>query len=129
MRIVISSEENKGLDSQVSHHFGRCAFFTVVDLEGEQILNVESIENPYFAQHTPGQVPEFISNQQANVMISGGMGKRAIDFFQQLGVEAVTGAAGTAEETLQRFLRGEMPSVQPCSDSVDHGEHEHHHHH
>jgi len=129
MRIVISSQENTGLESQVSHHFGRCPYFTLIDEDQGEIKLVRSIENPYFAQHTPGQVPEFISNQDANVMISGGMGRRAIDFFQQLGVETATGAAGSVEQTLQRYLSGELPRAQPCSDSVEHGEHGHHHHH
>lgn len=129
MRIVVSSEENKGLESQVSHHFGRCPFFVVSEVDGQEITNVETIENPFYAQHSPGQVPGFISEQKADVMISGGMGRRAIEFFQQFGVQTATGAAGSVEQTLKRFLAGELPSAQPCHDSVEHGEHGHHHHH
>ena len=33
MRIAISIEDNRDLDSTVAHHFGRCPFFALVDLE------------------------------------------------------------------------------------------------
>jgi len=128
MRIVVSSEESKGLESQVSHHFGRCPYFVVSEIIGTDITFVETIENPYSAQHRPGQVPGFISDQKADVMISGGMGCRAIDFFQQFGVQTATGASGSVEQTLKRFMTGELPNAQPCHDSVEHEGHEHHHH-
>jgi len=131
MRIAISSEENKGLESKVSHHFGRCPFFVLVEVAGEEFSNVDVIANPYFAHHSPGQVPGFISEQKVDLMISGGMGRRAIDFFQQFGVQTATGASGSVEQTLRRFLAGELPSAQPCHDSVEHEKqgHRHHHHH
>ena len=87
MRIAISTETNNGLDSVVAHHFGRCPFFALVDVEGRDIKAVEVIENPFYAGHQSGQVPGFIHTQNADVMLSGGMGRRAIDFFQQYGIE------------------------------------------
>ena len=83
MRIAVSSENNQGLESMVSHHFGRCPYFILVDLEGREVTGVQTIENPFFSQHQPGQVPGFIQSQGADVMLTGGMGRRAITFFQQ----------------------------------------------
>jgi hypothetical protein len=37
MRIAVSTETNAGLDAPVAGHFGRCPFFTLIDLEAEQI--------------------------------------------------------------------------------------------
>lgn len=128
MRIAISSEENIGLDSKVSHHFGRCAYFVLVDVDNGQVQKVDNVANPFFHQHRPGQVPGFIHDQKADVMISGGMGGRAIDFFQELGIETATGAAGTAQESLDRYFADELPKAQACRDSIEHGEHGHHHH-
>ena len=36
MLIAVSAETNQGLDSQVAHHFGRCPFFAMVEVEGEE---------------------------------------------------------------------------------------------
>ena len=34
-RIAFSSEDNIGLKSQMSMHFGRCPYYTIVEVEGE----------------------------------------------------------------------------------------------
>jgi predicted Fe-Mo cluster-binding NifX family protein len=125
MKIAISTEDQNGLDSSISHHFGRCPYYVLVDLEGMSIAEVTSVENPYFRQHKPGMVPEFIKNLGVDVMISGGMGRRAIDFFDQFGIQVATGAVGNVRITLELYLDGKLQGAAPCRESV---EHEHHHH-
>jgi predicted Fe-Mo cluster-binding NifX family protein len=129
MRIAFSSDEDRGLESAVAHHFGRCPYYVFVNREGNEVQSVETMANPFFQSHRPGQVPGYIHEQGADVMISGGMGRRAIAFFQELGVEAFTGASGTVSQTLSRYLAGELSEAAPCGDSVAHGEHGHRHHH
>ncbi|HIE56732.1 MAG TPA: dinitrogenase iron-molybdenum cofactor biosynthesis protein [Anaerolineales bacterium] len=121
MRIAISAATSNGLDSVVAQHFGRCPYFAIVDLDSTEVQNVTVIENPFYSGHQVGQVPEFIHSQQANVMISGGMGGRAIQFFEHYGIQVATGASGTVRTALQRFLGGELTEAAPCSESVEHG--------
>ncbi len=121
MKIAVSAETNQGTESQVAHHFGRCPFFALVEIENEKIQAVEIIENPYFQAHRPGQVPGFIKDQGAEVMLSGGMGGRAIQFFNQYGIDTATGACGTVAETIQHYLDGNLGAAAPCKESVDHG--------
>lgn len=121
MRIAISTETDAGLDAPVAGHFGRCPFFTLVDLEEEQIQAVHVVPNPYFPNHEPGQVPGFIHSQGAHVMLAGGMGGRAVAFFAQHGIQPVTGASGTVRQVLDAFRRGELGSWTPCGESVAHG--------
>jgi len=121
MRIAISIETNNELESVVAHHFGRCPFFALVDLEGRDVKTIQVIDNPFYNGHQPGQVPGFIKEQNANVMLSGGMGGRAIEFFQQFGIEAATGADGTVRQSLERYLGGELTGAAPCKESVEHG--------
>ncbi|MBN1266468.1 MAG: NifB/NifX family molybdenum-iron cluster-binding protein, partial [Anaerolineales bacterium] len=108
MIIAVSSESDQGLESVVSAHFGRCPFFILADVEGEEIKSVRSLQNPFFGHHQPGQVPGFIHEQGANVMLTGGMGQRAIQFFQQYGIQAATGAHGTVRHSLQMFFQAEL---------------------
>ncbi|MBN1666524.1 MAG: NifB/NifX family molybdenum-iron cluster-binding protein [Anaerolineales bacterium] len=126
MRIAVSAETNNGLESIVAQHFGRCPYFALVDLEGTEVKDVQVITNPFYGGHQPGQVPGFIHQQGADVMLSGGMGGRAIQFFQQFGIQAATGAAGTVQTALERYLGGELSGAAPCKESVEHGHgHEH----
>jgi predicted Fe-Mo cluster-binding NifX family protein len=55
-------------------------------------------------------------------MLTGGMGHRAVSFFEQYGIQPVTGASGTVRQALGSYLGGELYGVEPCSES-----HEHHH--
>ena len=121
MRIAISAETDNGLDSIVAQHFGRCPYFALADMEGNEVEAIEVIDNPFYAGHQVGQIPQFIHAQKANVMLSGGMGGRAIQFFEQFGIEVATGAAGTVRATLENYLGGELREAAPCAESVAHG--------
>lgn len=127
MRIAISAETDQGLESQVAHHFGRCPFFALVEVEGNQIESARIIENPFYAAHQPGQVPGLIKEHKADVMVSGKMGSRAIQFFSQYGIEAATGASGTIQEAVTSFLEGKINGASSCADSEAHGHGGHHH--
>ena len=67
-------KQKNDLDSQVAGHFGKCPFFTFVEIEDGKIKSHQIIDNPYFSGHEVGQVPCFIKESAADVMISGGMG-------------------------------------------------------
>jgi predicted Fe-Mo cluster-binding NifX family protein len=121
MRIALSADNKNGLDSIVSPHFGRCPHFVVVDLDGHDVQEVLAVDNPYYGNHRPGQVPAFINSLGANVMLTGGMGGRAIQFFQQFGIEGVTGAYGTVRQSLERYLGGQLQGAVPCKESQSHG--------
>ena len=131
MKIAVSAETNQGTESIVAHHFGRCPYFALVEVEDNQIRSVEMLENPYFESHQPGQVPGFIKQKNAQVMLSGGMGRRAIGFFKDFGIEAATGASGTVQETVEAFLDGKLRGASSCAESEAHGHghgHGHGHH-
>jgi predicted Fe-Mo cluster-binding NifX family protein len=121
MRIAVSADSKQGLDSVVSPHFGRCPHFILVDLEGQAVREVQEVDNPFFGNHQPGQVPGFIASLGANVMLTGGMGGRAIMFFEQYGIEGVTGAYGTVRQSMERYLGGELKGAAPCKESQEHG--------
>jgi len=119
MRIANSTEDNKGLESNVSQHFGRCPYFVIVDFKGEVVEEIKVVDNPYFSGHGPGQVPEYIASLGANVMISGGMGRRANVFFDNYGIKTATGASGTVQEALTSFQDGKLSAGGNCG---GHGE-------
>jgi len=120
-RIAFACEDDKGLQSEMSMHFGRCACYTLVDVEQDEIKNVQVIANPYFENHVPGVVPGFMNEQKADVMIAGGMGPRAVQLFQSFGIDVATGVAGKVENVLKAYLEGKVTGCAPCSH--DHGEH------
>jgi predicted Fe-Mo cluster-binding NifX family protein len=113
-KISFACDDNSGLQAQLSGHFGRCPYYTLVDVEGSEIKGVNVIENPYFNNHVPGQVPQFIKDQNANVMIAGGMGPRAIDLFSGFGIEVATGISGQVSDILTAYLSGKVSGTVAC---------------
>ncbi len=121
MKIAVTAENNNGLESLVAQHFGHAPYFILVDVENDEVTAVQGVANPLAQAHQPGQIPNFIHQQNANVILSGGMGGRAIQFFEQLGVHAATGAAGTVRQALENYFGGALKNAAPCDESVAHG--------
>jgi predicted Fe-Mo cluster-binding NifX family protein len=121
MKIAVTAETAQGLASPVAQHFGHAPYFVLVDWEDGAVRGTEVLANPLAESHEPGQIPAFIQAQGAQVMISGGMGGRAIGFFREAGVQTATGAAGTVEQALQAYFSGGLTGAAPCAESVAHG--------
>ena len=119
-RIAFSCEDENGLKAEMSMHFGRCPFFTLVDVEDGELTNVRVIANPAFENHVPGVVPKFINEQMVNVMIAGGMGPKAVNMFEGFNIEVATGVSGKVEKVLAVYLEGNVQGTVPCNhDHVD----------
>ena len=114
MRIAFASE-GEGLESELSNHFGRCPKYVFVELEGKDVKQVETKQNPFYNGHEPGVVPEFIASEKADVIIAGGMGPRAIDWFEQLGVKPITAPVKPIKE-LEDYTNGKLTKAAPCND-------------
>ncbi len=113
-RIAFSCEDNQGLQSEMSMHFGRCPHFTLVDVEGTEIKEVKVVGNPAYNNHVHGVVPTFIHEQSANVMVAGGMGPKAINMFNDFGIEVATGVGGKVENVLKAYIEGKVQGTAPC---------------
>jgi predicted Fe-Mo cluster-binding NifX family protein len=113
--IVVAADDACGFDGEVSAHFGRCPFFLLAEANGRMATVSQVVPNPYSGAHQPGAVPDFIRDLGADVIITGGMGPRAIDMFHAFGIDVATGLTGTVATVLGAYLRGEHRGVEPCA--------------
>ena len=113
-RIALACDGGFGLEGLIAAHFDRCPSYVLVDLVDDRILGFQVVDNPYFSNHQPGVIPQFIHSQKANVMIAGGMGPRAIDFFTQFGIDVATGARGKVRDVVEAYIRGEIQAATPA---------------
>jgi predicted Fe-Mo cluster-binding NifX family protein len=121
MKIAVTAESNNGLESTVAQHFGHAPYFMLVDVQNGEVTATQGIVNPFADHHQPGEIPDFIKEQDADVILSGGMGGRAIQFFEQASIKAATGASGTVRQALENYLGGKLTEAAPCDESVEHG--------
>ncbi|MCD4750769.1 MAG: NifB/NifX family molybdenum-iron cluster-binding protein [Thermoanaerobaculales bacterium] len=117
--MIIAIPVNENLLSQ---HFGRCqayAFFEIED-QTREIVDEKSMVPPV---HEPGVLPAWIAQQVGNVVITGGMGPRAIQLFQRSEIEVILGAPSLApREIVESYLDGRLQTGQS---SCDHGNSSH----
>ena len=119
MIIAFSSDDNRGLDGVLAYHFGRCPYFTFVEVDGEKIKKVTIQENPYVDSHEPGQVPQYIHSQGAEMIVAGGMGPRAQEWFANLGVKPIAGAFGKIRDLIGAIIQGSVEISTP-STAIEH---------
>jgi len=112
MKIAVASEGN-----MVSGHFGFCEGFTMYDINDDKVSNKEIVSNP---GHKPGFLPKFLKEQEANIIISGGMGGRAQELFNENGIEVIVGAEGLCDDIVDKYLKGALKSTGSVCAEHDH---------
>lgn len=100
MKIAISTDGDL-----VSAHFGRCPYFTIIEVEGGEVKSKNIIDNP---GHHPGFLPQFLQKQGVEVIIAGGMGQRAQELFNQAGIKAMMGISGKVDDIASKAAAGKL---------------------
>ena len=118
MRICFTSDQANGLDSVMSYHFGHCPYFVLVDVKGNKVVNVESIPNPFADEHNAGDLPSFMHSKGVNVIITGGMGPKAQQYFADYGITPVIGAYGKVRDVLEEYLKSRVEVTKPVERPV-----------
>ncbi|AEC52629.1 Dinitrogenase iron-molybdenum cofactor, NIF B/Y/X related protein [Pyrococcus sp. NA2] len=103
MRLAIPAEDDRGLESKVSMHFGKARYFVFVDVDDNEIKGFEVIEVP-FEEHEPGDLPNFVKEHGGDVVLAYGMGRKAISYFTELGIQVITGVYGSIKDVVRAFI-------------------------
>lgn len=103
MRIALPTAQG-----QMCLHFGHCEAFALVDADPET-KEIQSTTYAQPPQHAPGVLPQWLAEQGVDLVITGGMGRRAQAFFEQYNISVLVGApTGTPEEVVQAHLDGSL---------------------
>lgn len=112
-RIAIPSQGNGGLDGQRSGHFGHCDVFTLVDVEGGEIKKTTMVPNQ---EHDQGgcMVPvNLLAKHKVTALIVGGIGKRPLMGFNQVGIDVYHDAARVEiRPVVEDLIAGELPLIE-----------------
>ncbi|MFH1237438.1 MAG: NifB/NifX family molybdenum-iron cluster-binding protein [Candidatus Aenigmatarchaeota archaeon] len=100
MKIVIPTDDERGLGSSVAEHFGRCNTYTFLDENGRV---VEIIGNTSEHMGGTGLPPELMKKHGANVLLCRGLGPRALDLCRQFGIDVYVCQAETVREIFEKW--------------------------
>ena len=99
MRVLIALEENSGMDSRVSSHFGHAPFFAVWDTE-TKTLDIFENELEHSGPVTP---VDQIMQHKPDLVYTLGIGHRALRLFAEKGVVVKTGGFNRVREVLENL--------------------------
>jgi len=106
---------------RLAEHFGHCEQFALIEADAgsKRILTQDLVVPP---PHEPGLLPRWLHQQGVQMVIAGGMGRRALDLFAQNGIAVHVGASGGTPESLaQAFLNGTLSGGTPtCGHDHNH---------
>ena len=109
MRVAVTSTGEK-LTDQVDWRFGRCRYFVVVDPNSAEIVALEN-EGSAAGGGAGVRAAQRLADQEADAVITGHCGPKAFQALQAAGIAVYTGADGTVEATVERYVAGELVAI------------------
>ncbi len=111
IRLAIPADSDAGLQAQRSGHFGKCAYYTLIDIKDQQVQQVVAMQN---GGHVQGgcSVPVVLLNaNHVNKLIVAGIGGRPLQGFRETGIEVYAGVGQTVQETVDLFLNDQLSPI------------------
>ena len=112
MRIVVPINEDEGIDSKLSEHFGRAPFFAVFELDKDgKMLNQKAVPNESEHFGGTGFPPDRILQLKPDVVITFGMGPRALSQFQEAKVAVLRANSDTVNSIISSYIKDELEEL------------------
>ncbi|HDQ06332.1 MAG TPA: hypothetical protein ENN36_06400 [Candidatus Bathyarchaeota archaeon] len=122
VRVVVPVSDDRGVDAQLSQHFGRAPFYVVVDLDSEgRVVSQRTVANTSEHFGGVGLPPDRIMQLKPNALITYGLGTKALRMFQDAGVAVLRTEADTVREVVRAYNNNELQELAE-------GCHQAHHH-
>jgi predicted Fe-Mo cluster-binding NifX family protein len=121
-RIVIPTLDKNGLDAQLSEHFGRAPYFTVVDLgEDGGVTGQRTIVNDSEHFGGVGLPPDRILQLKPNALVTYGMGPKALTIFQDAKVAVLRTNVNIVREVIAAYNKNELEELtEGCHEARHH---------
>jgi predicted Fe-Mo cluster-binding NifX family protein len=106
MKIAISSR-GKDLDSPIDPHFGRCAYFLIVETD-DMSFEALNNENRSLGGGAGIQSAQLVSSKGAKAILTGYCGPNAVRTLSAAGIELYVVQKGTVKEAVEKYVKGEL---------------------
>ncbi len=107
---------------RVNQHFGRSREFAIVEVENGVIVSKKNVSADGLAHNHEG-LAGLLKAEGVEVVITGGIGARALKALEDSGLKVLTGVDDGIDEAVNKFTRGEL--VQKRVACCHHGSHGH----
>lgn len=100
MKIAISNDKDF-----VAEHFGKCEKYTFFEIENKKIIKKEEKNCP---NHDIGIIPKFLKENKVNVVLTQGIGPRAIKILKNNEIKVILVKKNSIQNTIENYLKNEL---------------------
>ncbi|MFN2341364.1 MAG: NifB/NifX family molybdenum-iron cluster-binding protein [Halanaerobium sp.] len=110
MKIVVSVNNNTGLDAELDPRFGRADYFAIFETGTEEVDFINNAAKNA-ASGAGIQAVQTVADQGVNAVISGNIGPKAYDALQAADIKVYVSASGTLKDVIKTYEAGELDEV------------------
>jgi predicted Fe-Mo cluster-binding NifX family protein len=111
MKICVPTQTNIGKAAEVFEHFGSAPFFTIYDTENGAVEVIDNA-NQHHA-HGMCQPLSAFADKPIDVVVTGGMGARAVQKLNEGGIKVFRAIPGTVQEIADQVLLDGLEEITP----------------
>ena len=115
LKIAVSSSSDAGLDSPVDPRFGRCPFYTIIELEDGKIIKVQPLQNAAATAtfYSVGiKAIQLIIKNGVNTIITGKLGPKSFRGLRDAGIPVYNIAPEIqVSQALEMFLQNKLSLI------------------
>lgn len=118
MKIAVPTKNN-----EVDSHFGHCEYYTIFQIENNQIVSKEILPSPQGCG-CKSNIASVLSNMGVKLMLAGNMGEGAKTVLEKNNISIIRGCTGNVEQVVMAYING---SISDSGDGCHHhnkGEHQ-----
>ena len=97
--------------TRVSPRYGYSQGVLIVEVNDRGEFARKTLE---IGKHYPGKIPEVLSREGVEVVISGGMNQHFQNLFHLRGIDVIWGIIGEADDALAAFITGRLSPGMLC---------------
>jgi len=119
MKICIPTESGEGKTASVFGHFGSAPYFTIYDTD---TLALEIVENGNsHHEHGACNPVAALQGRAVDVVVTGGMGARAVMMLNAQGIKVFRAVSGTVATIIGNFSSQELEELTVNNACASHG--------
>ncbi len=102
MKIAVPTRENF-----VDDHFGHCAYYTIFEIENNEIINRSTLPAPAGCGCKSG-VAAILQAEGVSLMLAGNMGEGAKNVLEYHEIKVIRGCSGLVEDVVKAYINGQI---------------------
>lgn len=97
--------------TRVSPRYGYSQGVLIVEVNNQREFGRKTLE---IGKYYPEKIPELLSKEGVEVVISGGMNQHFQNLFRLRGIDVIWGIIGEADDVLAAFMTGRLSPGMGC---------------